>query len=372
MKWRSTLPVLFLLSSLALAQTPATGSWSMLHTHTAKTFEQGRLEIYTQLDFWTKLGDYLGQTPSDFTAVNYWSVGSNILTTYGILNNLDVSLGLRLYQDVQRAEANIPDDLFLTLKAGSFALGTRHLYGAAMLNFRFPLAETPNPEFIEYSSPAVEYGAMAALSYFLDPYLQNKNFATHVNVGWYTHNDAGQEVYPGQKARFNATKLQYGLGFVYPIGMMDLMVELNGISWIEQPDTMVYSREDYMYVTPAIRFRPYHWLYADLGVDIRISEDVEETSGVPLRSTRLDLPNYADWKAWLAVNFTILPLAPTELTPEELERERFKSRVDFFQNIIEERERIENIQEELERLRREREEAEKELEELKQILEEEG
>ena len=217
---------------------------------------------------------------------------------------------------------------------------------------------------------------MAAFSYYVDPYLLNRNFSTHLNLGWYNHNDAAKVVYERkgteQKARFNGTKLQYGLGFVYPVGMMDLMLELNGISWIEQPDTMVYGREDYMYVTPAIRFRPYHWLYADLGVDVRISEDVEETSGVPLRTTNVNLPNYADWKAWLAVNFTILPLAPTELTPEELERERFKSRVDFFQNIIEERERIENIQEELERLRREREEAEKELEELKQILEEEG
>lgn len=370
MKRLSILFIFLLLVSAALAQTPTTGSWSLLHTHTARTFEQGRLEIYTNLDFYTKLGDFLVESPDNPAAVNYWAVASNIFTTYGIIDNLDISLGLRLYQDTQ-SDANIPDDLFLTVKTGSFALGSRHLYGAGMINFRFPTASLPNYPFAEYSSGSVEFGFMGALSYYVDPYLLTRNFSTHLNIGWYNHNDSGKEVTPdGKQPTFNASKLQYGLGFVYPVGTMDFMLELNGISWIEQPDTMVYGREDYMYVTPAIRFKPYRWLYADLGVDIRISSDEDETK--PPWSSGLDLPNYPSWKAWLALNFTILPLAPSERTPEEMERDRFNKRVDFFQNIIEERERIDNVQEELDRLRREREEAEKELEELKQILEEEG
>jgi hypothetical protein len=376
MKRLCLLLIFIFLTSIALAQTPTTGSRSLLHTHTARTFDQGRLEVYTNLDFYTKLGEFIGAAPSNFAAANYWVVASNIFTTYGIIDNLDISLGLRLYQDTNRFNtANIPDDLFLTIKSGSFDLGTRHLYGAGMLNFRFPLGEVPNNFYIDYSSGSVEYGLMAAFSYFVDPYLLSRNFSAHLNLGWYNHNDAGKVVYERrgveQKARFNGTKLQYGLGFVYPVGLMDLMLEVNGISWIEQPDTMVYGREDYMYVTPAIRFKPYRWLYADLGVDIRISGDEDVTRGVPL-GVNIDLPNYVDWKAWLALNFTILPLAPSEQTPEEMERDRFNKRVDFFQNIIEERERIENVQEELDRLKREREEAEKELEELKQILEEEG
>jgi len=372
MKRLSTLVLLLFLTSTALAQTPTTGSWSLLHTHTARTFEQGRLEIYTDLNFYSKLGEFLGSAPSDFSAVNYWVVASDIFTSYGIIDHLDMTLGLRLYQDTNIGDgANIPDDLFLTIKAGSFTLGTRHLYGAAMLNFRFPTAEQPNYPFAEYSSGSVEFGAMGALSYYVDPYLLTRNFSAHLNLGWYTHNDAGKIVdRHDRKPGFNATKLQYGLGLVYPVGMIDLMVEVNGVSWIQQPDSMVYGREEYTYVTPAIRYKPYRWMYADLGVDVRISSDVEETK--PPWAPSLDLPNYPPWKAWLALNFTILPLATAEKTPEELERDRFNKRVDFFQNIIEERERIENVQEELDRLKREREEAEKELEELKQILEEEG
>lgn len=371
MKRLSTLVLLLFLTSTALAQTPTTGSWSLLHTHTARTFEQGRLEIYTDLNFYSKLGEFIIPA-SDQSPVNYWVVASDIFTSYGIIDHLDMTLGLRLYQDTNIGDgANIPDDLFLTIKAGSFTLGTRHLYGAAMLNFRFPTAEQPNYPFAEYSSGSVEFGAMGALSYYVDPYLLTRNFSAHLNLGWYTHNDAGKIVdRHDRKPGFNATKLQYGLGLVYPVGMIDLMVEVNGVSWIQQPDSMVYGREEYTYVTPAIRYKPYRWMYADLGVDVRISSDVEETK--PPWAPSLDLPNYPPWKAWLALNFTILPLATAEKTPEELERDRFNKRVDFFQNIIEERERIENVQEELDRLKREREEAEKELEELKQILEEEG
>ena len=371
MKRLTILILLLFLTSAALAQTQATGSWSLLHTQTARTFEQGRLEIYTGLNFYTKLGDFLGSAPDDFAAVNYWVVGSDIVTTYGIIDHLDVSLGLRLYQDTNISDAHLPDDLFLTITTGSFTLGTRHLFGSAMLNFRFPIAEQPNYALAEYSSGSVEFGAMGALSYYVDPYLLTRNFSAHLNLGWYTHNDAGKIVDKhDRKPGLNASKLQYGLGLVYPVGMVDLMLEVNGISWIEQADTMVYGREEFTYVTPAIRYKPYRWMYADLGVDVRISEDVEETK--PPWASSLDLPNYPDWKAWLAINFTLLPLSPTEQTPEELERDRFNKRVDFFQNIIEERERIENVQEELDQLKREREEAEKELEELKQILEEEG
>jgi hypothetical protein len=371
MKRLTILIFILLLASTALTQTQSTGSWSLLHTHTARTFEQGRLEIYSAMNFYTKLGDYLSSPPADFAAVNYWVVAGEIFTTYGIVDHLDIALGLRLYQDTNISDANIPDDLFLSLKAGSFTLGTRHLFGAAMLNFRFPTAEQPNYALAEYSSGAVEFGAMGALSYYVDPYLLTRDFSAHLNLGWYTHNDAGKIVdQDDRRPGFNASKLQYGLGFVYPIGMVDLMLEVNGVSWIEQPDTMVLGREDFTYVTPSIRYKPYRWMYADLGVDIRISSDVEETK--PPWRPQLDLPNYPDWKAWLALNFTLLPLSPTEKTPEELERDRFNKRVDFFQNIIEERQRIENVQEELDKLKREREEAEKELEELKQILEEEG
>ena len=59
-------------------------------------------------------------------------------------------------------------------------------------------------------------------------------------------------------------------------------------------------------------------------------------------------------------------------SPAAVQQKQFNKRVEFFQEIIEEREKSENIKEELDKLQDEREAAEQELEELKQILEEEG
>ncbi|MCK5032050.1 MAG: hypothetical protein KAS18_00415, partial [Calditrichia bacterium] len=85
-----------------------------------------------------------------------------------------------------------------------------------------------------------------------------------------------------------------------------------------------------------------------------------------------DLPNYSTWKVVLGINLKLLPIGRASDTPETIERKKFNKRIDFFQNIIEEREKAEDVQEELDKLQVEREEAEKELEELKQILEEQG
>jgi len=365
-------------TGFVFAQNP--GSRSLLHTHTGRTFDEGRFEIHSNLNFFTKLGDFIGNAslkPSDFTAANYWDVSGSLMLTYGILDNLDLTVAPRIYQDTHYPnEYNLPDDIFVTLKAGSFAFGNRRFYGAGMVNIRFGTGEAHNYPFAEYASGALEFGLMGALSYYTDPYLPDRSFSTHLNLGWYNHNDASKVVYKRknveQKSGVNATELQYGLGFLYPIGEFDFMLEVNGISYIQQPDTMVYSREDYTYVTPSLRYKPLGWISMDLGVDIRISSDKDETKGVYVFTKSLDLPNYSAWKVNLGLNITVLPLTQSSLSPAEVERQQFNKRVDFFQSIIEERARVEDVQEELDKLQKEREEAEKELEELKQILEEEG
>jgi flavodoxin len=109
----------------------------------------------------------------------------------------------------------------------------------------------------------------------------------------------------------------------------------------------------------------------DLGFDFRVSSgDFSSNKAIDL--VNKDLPVYPSWKVQLGVNFKILPVGVSGKTSSEREREVFNKRVDYFQNIIKEREESENIEQELEKLKEERKQAEQELEELKQILEEEG
>jgi hypothetical protein len=356
------------------------GSKALMHTQTAKTFEAGRLDFHSDFNFYTKLAEDL-LSRINFTAANYWVVSSNMLMTYGIVDNVDLTVALRLYQDTHYMnEYNLPDDIFAMLKVGSFSFGKRRFYGAGMLNLRVGTGEAHNYAFVEYASGGVEYGIKGALSYYIDPYLPERNFSAHLNLGWYNHNDASKIVYdppeqPGRKmeAGNNAMELQYDLGLIYPVGAVDFMLELDGINYLQQPDTMVFSREDYMYVTPSIRYKPYRWLSLDLGVDIRLSSDKDETrynSRIQDPFRDINLPNYADWMARLGLTFHIL--APKDQSYGGMERDRFNRRIDYFGNSMADRDRLEKVRQELEKLKKQREDAEKELEELKTVLQEEG
>jgi len=371
--------LLVLLVGSLYSQAPY-GSYGLIHTQSAKTFESGRLELFTNMNFFTKATDYVGagSTPVNFAATNYWLIAGQFALTYGITDHFDVTLAPQIYQDTHYAnEYNLPGDIFLTLKGGSFDLASRQLYGALMTKFRFPTGEKHNYPFAEYASGAVEYGFSGALSYYTDPYLPNRAFNGHLNIGWWNHNEAGQTfTWDGgleRKATKNSSKLNYNLGLVYPTGLFDFMLELHGLTYLTQPDSFIYSRDDYMYVTPGVRYKPLNWLSVDFGIDIKVSSDKFSTVGVPgLGREEYNLPQYAAWKVEMGVNIKILPFTPSRKTAAEVERDEFNKRVEFFEKIVEERERSEDVQEELDRLKEEREAAERELEELKQILEEEG
>jgi hypothetical protein len=356
------------------------GSRSLIFTQTARTFEKGRLEVHSNMNFFTKVTDFVGQgtKPLDFSAVNYWLVNGNLAITYGITDHFDFTVAPQIYQDTHAEnEYNLPGDIFLLFKAGSFAFGDRHMYGSGLIGVRLPTGEEHNYPFTEYASGAVEYGIGSALSYYKDQYLPDRSLNAHLNLNWWNHNEAGRVVYKTStfesKSTKNSSELQVGLAAVYPTQLFDYRMELNGVFYLNEPDEFVYSRESWMYLTPSLRYNALSWMSLDFGVSVRVSPD-EETTNVSAAVGReeQDLPNYAAWKAQIGLNFKILPFTVSHQTSAEVQRDEFKKRVDFFQQIVEDREKSAQIQEELDKLKEERETAEKELEELKQILQEEG
>jgi len=381
-----SLVIVLLLSVAAFAQAPL-GSRSLIHTQSARTFDSGRLEVHSNMNFFTRATEFIGsgQAPSNFHAVNYWLVAGNLAITYGILDHLDFTVAPRIYQDTHYSnEYNLPGDVFFSLKLGSFDFMRRHFYGGILTNIRLGTGEEHNYPFTEYASGATEYGFTGVLSYFLDPYLPDRSLNAHLNLGWWNHNEAGQTLFKftdpfgthnvGDElvATKNSSEFQYALGLVYPTAMFDYRLELYGTSYITQPDEFVYSRENFMYITPSIRYKAFSWISMDFGIDIRLSKDENTTVGVPDKTPEtLNLPNYAAWKVEMGLNITLLPFTSTKKSPAQVERDQFNKRVEFFQKIVEERQKTEDVQQELDRLKEERQEAEKELEELKQILEEE-
>lgn len=375
------LVVLFFLPAILFAQ--GYGSKSMLHVQTASTLKPQRLDVRSNMRFWTKVGDYLGQNkPPDFDAVNYWLVQSNVLMSYGIAEHFDATFMAEVYQDVHSGdEANVPGDLYLDFKAGSFELSNNRLNVGGQFSMRFPTGKYHNYPFEPYTAGSLEFGMFGLFSYYNDPFLPHRDFSFHANLGWYYHNDAGQVLIEGdpsinkveQKSQSNASALRYGLGFVYPTEMFDLNLELWGNVFLQEPDSFAFSRENYIYMTPSIRFRPKWWVSFDLGMDVRLSSNSNTTANQITFTGEgaLDLPNYPAWRMHLGMNFVITP-GQDRLKGGVGDQGDVRNKVDFYEKLLRERERTRSIEEELRRLKREREQAEKELEELRQLLEEEG
>ncbi len=378
---KKLLPLLFILliTISGFGQNPGTtGSFGFFHTHEGRVLMPGRLDFWTNLNFWTKLGEFITQAPEDFEAANYWLVAGNISTTYGIFNHLDATLALRVYQDTHHENtANVPGDLFLTLKGGSFNLSYGHFSAALLTTLRFPTGEKHNYPLAEYASGTMEYGFLGAISYYQNAYLPGQGISVHFNFGWWNHNEKGKEIdipnRPTRTATVSSSELQMMIATAIPAGLFQLRMELTGIIFTKEPDPFIYSAEEYAYITPAIRYSPYRWLSIDLGADLRISPgDRQRTNGVPDFSTRLDLPkNYPPWKVQLGMKLSLLPAGIREQYGGGVDNIEIKRRMDFYEKVMEEKEKAAGMEEEIERIRKLREEADVEIENLKDILEEE-
>lgn len=365
------------------AQNPgSTASNGMFHTHTGRVLDEGMLQFKTNMNFYSKLGEFLDISlqADDYNAANWWLVASNLSAAYGFYNHFDFTASLRLYQDTHyENEFNSPGDLFLSLKAGSFQFGRRKFNSSFTTSFRIPLGEQHNYPFAEYASGALEYGFFGALSYYTDPYLPERSPNFHFNIGWWNHNELGEVLYTFNdatelKAKKNSSYLHLALASVIPAGEFEVRFELSGALATSKPDSFVYSSEEWVLLTPSVRYKPLDWVSIDLGIDLRMapSDGRQWTFGVPDVSSTLDLPkNYPPWKVQMGLNFNIPVGGKSFKTLEEIESEEFNRRVEFYKLIQDEREKSSEIEDELKDLKREREAADKEIEELKKMLDEE-
>lgn len=375
--------LLIILSALTVgAQNPgSTASNGLIHTHTGRTLNEGMLQIKTNMNFYSKLGEFLNQSlqGADYNAANWWLVAGNFSLAYGFYDHFDFTASLRLYQDTHyENEFNSPGDLFLSVKTGSFQFGRRKFNTSFTTSFRIPIGEKHNYPFAEYASGALEYGFFGALSYYSDPYLPERSPNYHFNIGWWNHNELGEVLYTLKNgtelvATNNSSYLHLALASVVPVEEFEIRFELSGALATTKPDSFVYSSEEWVLLTPSVRYKPYDWVSVDLGIDLRLAprDDRQWTAGVPDVSEKLDLPkNYPPWKVQMGLNFNIPVAGKAAKTLEQIESEEFNRQVEFYKLLQDEREKSSEIEDELKDLKREREAADKEIEELKKMLDE--
>ncbi|NQT33956.1 hypothetical protein HQ587_02105, partial [bacterium] len=160
--------------------------------------------------------------------------------------------------------------------------------------------------------------------------------------------------------------------------------ELYGSRFTTRPPEYILGREDWLYITPFTRYKPFKGLQFTLGVDILLLGN-EETTEPPISGS---YPNYSKWRITGRVNFspsTAFYISPTFIGTDEpsVGHERrsasqaqgggydYFDKQDLFRWALEKQVGgVDAVQLDLEKLRRERMKAEEELKKLKKKLEE--
>lgn len=352
------------------------GSYRMFHVQEARTFESGRMVLFSGMGFYTGTKPSYVKDGSAVPASVYWDAIGNIALSYGFSDHFDGSLIVNLYQDTQVGDLfNLPSDLTLGIKAGNFEIGSGQFRWGVTGDLQIGLGKYYDVLFETYNPGGFQYGLGGVLSYYSDPYLPGKALNAHLNLGYWSFGDAGTQLRGSNWTRQdvyialnNSSALRYGLGVDIPVDLFDITFELWGSNYITAPDSFAYGVENYLYITPGFKYYPLSWMKINFGLDFLLVGKEEETT--PRISDLFDYPtNYASWKVQLGLEFKIMPLAHGS-TEAEVEKQQFDNKIEFFESVIEERRRTETIEDELDKLKTQRRQAEKELEELRQLLDE--
>ena len=219
--------------------------------------------------------------------------------------------------------------------------------------------------------------------FYLDPYLPERSFNLHFNMGYWNHNESGSEIYKyhgnfaghlkGEKLKATRSSQDFrmALAAVFPSELFDFRMELSGILYLTKPNTFVYSAEEWVFFSPSIRYKPLDWISMDLGADFRISPKDRQvtTDEIPNIASSVGMPgNYPSWKIHLGLNLGFNLSGKSTFQAEDYARKKAKQRVELFETVVKEEEKAQKVQEEIESLRRVRKEAEEEIEKIKEQL----
>lgn len=376
---RVLIALIFLLGAAAIlpnmlnAQMNFNGGRGLVYVQSAWTLDQGFLTLRTLTRSFGKVGNFT-QLNGTTAAITIWDVTGRFSVNYGLGKHIEVAISPIVYGDTNRRKENIPDDLFLSLKFGSFnSPGSPLTFGFA-INGRFPTGGLHNIVFEPYSSDHVGWGLNGLLTYSKDPLYPEEATNVHVNLGYWNHNDVGTSLSsssaPGSKPESMTQELLYGVGFNIPKDNFNFSVEIYGNKFLQKPPPAAYSREDYVYLTPTVFYQPYRWITLHFGVDFRITRPSDKTDySLVGRTLPNSQPNYPGWRVALGTKFTLLPTTVYRANERDILMQKAETRRELFEQIIRERKATESAEAELQRIKAERLRAEKELERLRRILE---
>jgi hypothetical protein len=352
------------------------GGYSLVYTQKAQLLSPGELRLTLHTRAYSKVIQ-----SRDFTL--YDGTGA-LSANFGFSRAVELGLTVLAYQDLNlsqkvingvRYQEQIPDDVILHAKFGGwgFPVKSSAIRLAFDLNYRLRTALVREDVYLEpYSSDALEFGLNALVSLYTNAFYPDEYQQVHLNIGYLNHNDAGL----GRGLFNSGQEFLYSVGYVYPTLRFDVFGELHGSHFMELPPPQVFSREDYMYVSPGMTYKPFYGFHIQFAMEWLILNEKNTTVGQVIPP---DYPaNYPPWR--ISGNLILSPTTsffrqPTfaRVTEESRRRERLleQAGVDrraLFEWVTDEDFGKEYIDLELEKIRQERQKAEEELNKLKEEL----
>ncbi|KAA3662980.1 MAG: hypothetical protein DWQ10_01225 [Calditrichaeota bacterium] len=354
------------------------GGRGLMNVRSAWNLDPGYLLMYTQARFFGQVAtmtDSTGKTSS----YSLFNSQSTLVLSYGISQHVELALSPILYQDTNRgiSQYNFIDDIFLAFKFGSLGRSGSHLKSGIDLAVRFPTAQMHNIVFEPYSTGRIGFGANTRFTWSAQPYYPDDGFTLHLNAGYWNHNDVGEKLSDALgtvdtiRVKKQTMEFLYGVGINFPTLRFDFSLEFFGNKFINKPPATAYSREDVAFISPRIRYKPYHWMNFDISCDLRVTSSDDDTDySLPgMAGFELDdMPNYPAWRFNVGAQFTLLPRQSFSMSERDVLIRKAEARKELFEQIIRDKSEKDVAQKEVERIKLERRKAERELERLQQII----
>ncbi|MEK7727117.1 MAG: hypothetical protein AAB354_01825, partial [candidate division KSB1 bacterium] len=169
------------------------GGRGLPHVYTAWTLPRGQFTLHTfGSSYYQTVVVRKAGLPE---ATTFWDVQSALALYFASGKHLEWAAKQIIYQDTHRGKGyNLPDDLYLNMKFGSFGSKVSPLKVGLVFNGRIPLGEDHNIIFEPYSGGSVELGVIGAASYSPDLLIPENAFNLHINLGLWHHNDTGKRL----------------------------------------------------------------------------------------------------------------------------------------------------------------------------------
>jgi hypothetical protein len=375
-KWFARILSFSAVAALPLQSTPARGGRGLVYVHSATVLPKGYLEFHSGIRYFGKIADF----GSAGRAYTLWDIQNDFSFNYSVSNNVELALSPILYQDINRSggnvwkgQANMPDDLFLSVKIGSYSgLESPFVFGG-LISLRLPTAAVHNVIYEPYSAGTVELGMTALATYHRNPAFPDMGWSANVNLGYLNHNDVGKSLSKIKNAptpKSMSSEILAGWGFLYPAGAFDFSAEITARQFLVSPPKTAYSREYISYLTLGVYYRLYRWCTLEMAFDKSLFTGEDKTDYRYIPQIGPSFPNYPSWRGVIGVKLAILPFSLYSSEQADL-KQKAKDRQAILEKMIEDQTDMQSAEQELTRIQAERKKVEEELERLRKLLESE-